>query len=183
MSNENDRNKCVLDKEGLQYFLLDENNVGDVKRLNKITFPVKYDDQFYTHALISGRAFSYAVYDGKHLVAGLCSRLENTQGGWVRVYIMSVAVIPTYRDMGIGSNMLNMLLQSVQQEDIIQDVYLHVQTSNQNAIRFYSRLGFSVKETIPRYYPRLQPPDAVVLSKDIIKPQSASVNKEGHRLQ
>ena len=39
------------------------------------------------------------------------------------------------------------------------------QTNNDEAIRFYSRFGFEVGETVSGYYKRLDPPDAVVLRK------------------
>lgn len=42
---------------------------------------------------------------------------------------------------------------------------LPLQTSNEEAMRFYGRYGFEVGETIPGYYKRLDPPDAVVLRK------------------
>ena len=47
------------------------------------------------------------------------------------------------------------------------------QTNNDEAIRFYSRFGFEVGETVPGYYKRLDPPDAVVLRKRL-QPSSGS---------
>ncbi len=47
------------------------------------------------------------------------------------------------------------------------DAYLHVQTSNEEAIRFYQRAGFEIAETLLGYYRknRLNPPDAYILRK------------------
>jgi hypothetical protein len=42
---------------------------------------------------------------------------------------------------------------------------LPLQTSNEEAIKFYSRAGFQVGETIKHYYRRIEPPHAVVLRR------------------
>jgi ribosomal protein S18 acetylase RimI-like enzyme len=42
-----------------------------------------------------------------------------------------------------------------------------LQTNNEEAIRFYQRFGFELGETIAGYYKRLDPPDAVLLTKDL----------------
>jgi hypothetical protein len=39
------------------------------------------------------------------------------------------------------------------------------QTSNDDAIAFYRRLGFEAGDVVRGYYRRLDPPDAVVLSR------------------
>lgn len=39
------------------------------------------------------------------------------------------------------------------------------QVNNEEAIKFYTRHGFQVGDTIAGYYKRLDPPDAVLLSK------------------
>ncbi len=40
-----------------------------------------------------------------------------------------------------------------------------MQTSNEDAIRFYQRAGFEVGGTVENYYKRLDPPHAVLLRK------------------
>lgn len=47
----------------------------------------------------------------------------------------------------------------------IEEVYLHVQTSNTEALNFYARFGFTIKDTIKNYYKRIDPPDCHVLVK------------------
>ena len=49
----------------------------------------------------------------------------------------------------------------------VGEVYLHVQTSNEEALKFYAHFGFSVTGTIPNYYKRIEPPDCFVVSKHI----------------
>lgn len=61
-----------------------------------------------------------------------------------------------------------MLKEAASHEDIVE-VYLHVQTSNEDAIRFYTQRGFRETGIIQNYYRRITPPHAVVLSK-VLRP-------------
>lgn len=47
----------------------------------------------------------------------------------------------------------------------ISEIYLHVQTNNDDAIAFYKKFGFEITDTIQNYYANITPPDCYVLSK------------------
>ncbi|KAE9614657.1 putative methionine N(alpha)-acetyltransferase NatB transcription regulator GNAT family [Lupinus albus] len=47
----------------------------------------------------------------------------------------------------------------------ISEVYLHVQTNNEDAISFYKKFGFEITETIQNYYTNITPPDCYVLTR------------------
>ncbi|KAL0401638.1 UNVERIFIED_CONTAM: putative N-acetyltransferase san, partial [Sesamum latifolium] len=51
----------------------------------------------------------------------------------------------------------------------IGEVYLHVQTNNEDAIKFYKKFGFEITETI---YTNITPPDCYVVTKFIAQPQA-----------
>jgi ribosomal protein S18 acetylase RimI-like enzyme len=63
--------------------------------------------------------------------------------------------------------LLETVLNSLPKHPNIARVFLHVQTSNEDAIAFYKKFGFTITETIKDYYKRITPPDCYVLSKDI----------------
>jgi hypothetical protein len=61
-------------------------------------------------------------------------------------------------------------------------LYRHVQVNNESAIQFYQKFGFSVVETKPAYYKRIEPADAHVLQKTLRTNNNSSeqTNRVGH---
>lgn len=81
---------------------------------------------------------------------------------------MTFAVLAPYRNKGVGSKLLDNLLKSVaKHEPKIDEVILHVQINNEQAIRLYSKFGFKMKEKITNYYRRVEPRDAYLLYLEI----------------
>jgi hypothetical protein len=78
-----------------------------------------------------------------------------------------------------GRTLLETVLQSVTKHPNIVRIYLHVQTSNADALSFYSKFGFSVVDTIKDYYKRISPPDCHVLAKDLAPPPPAAAAAPG----
>ncbi len=62
-----------------------------------------------------------------------------------------------------GAALLKHTMMAAQSDSNIVEAYLHVQTSNDGAVKFYQRFGFRTGEVIPNYYRRLSPPDALML--------------------
>ena len=140
--------------------------------------------------------FSYvAVCYSDVCVGGIACRCEKTQDAKVKAYIMTIGVLPPYRNMGIGSALLREVLKLITEDSNIHEIYLHVQVdaldrlklctgllnvkspisksefssgqvNNEDAVRFYQKHGFEVVDKIVGYYKRLDPPDCFLLKKD-----------------
>lgn len=78
--------------------------------------------------------------------------------------VLVMAVREGYRDMGIGSHMLNAFIQQCVREGIMS-VVLEVRVTNRKAMEFYRRFGFRPVERLARYYPDDE--DAVLMTMDI----------------
>jgi N-alpha-acetyltransferase 50 len=53
-----------------------------------------------------------------------------------------------------------------------------VQVNNESAIAFYKKFGFEVIDLKKNYYKRIEPADALVLSKDLKKSPQENGNAE-----
>lgn len=143
---------------------LRDKNLMQLKKLNIAIFPVRYNDKYYSDALSSGD-FTKLAYYSDICVGSIACRLEKKEGGGVRVYIMTLGVLAPYRGLGIGSKLLKHCLDLCSQDLSIVEIYLHVQTNNEEAISFYKKFGFEITETIQNYYTNIDPPDCFVLTK------------------
>ncbi|KAB2629375.1 N-alpha-acetyltransferase 50-like [Pyrus ussuriensis x Pyrus communis] len=144
---------------------LRDKNVMQLKKLNTALFPVRYNDKYYADALASGD-FTKLAYFSDICVGAIACRLEKKENGAVRVYIMTLGVLAPYRGLGIGKQLLNHSLDLCAKQNI-SEIYLHVQTNNEDAINFYKKFGFEITETIQNYYTNITPPDCYVLTKYI----------------
>ncbi|KAJ0777923.1 putative transferase transcription regulator GNAT family [Helianthus annuus] len=179
-----------------------DKNLMQLKKLNSVLFPVRYNDKYYADALASHHftklgisiiiiqqirhlygslfEFFYVIvckycwvlsYYSDICVGSIACRLEKKEDGAIRVYIMTLGVLAPYRGLGIGTKLLNHVIDLSSKENI-GEIYLHVQTNNEDAINFYKKFGFEITETIKNYYARITPPDCYVVTKYVGQPQS-----------
>ncbi|KAK6927476.1 GNAT domain [Dillenia turbinata] len=146
-----------------------DKNLMQLKKLNTVLFPVRYNDKYYTDALLSGE-FTKLAYYSDICVGSIACRLEKKEGGAVCVYIMTLGVLAPYRGLGIGTKLLTHVLDLCSKQNI-SEIYLHVQTNNEDAINFYKKFGFEITDTIQNYYTNITPPDCYVLTKIIAQAQ------------
>ncbi|KAK2153767.1 hypothetical protein LSH36_287g05017 [Paralvinella palmiformis] len=138
-------------------------NIKQLKRLNQVVFPVAYNDKFYKDVLEVGELAKLAYFNDI-VVGAVCCR-EDKSDGCRRLYIMTLGCLAPYRRLGIGSKMLEHVLKICEQDGNYDNVYLHVQVNNEDAVKFYEHFGFEIVERNENYYKRIEPADAFVLQK------------------
>lgn len=154
----------------LEFGDLTEKNVGQLKKLNSATFPVHYEDRFYQD-LFKSLEYSKLGYFADVLVGSICGRLEPLADGGKALYIMTLSVLKAYERRSLASQLVKWTIDKAEgkqgQTDEVQEIYLHVQTSNTGALDFYKKFGFEIKEEIKNYYKKIEPPDCYVLRRAI----------------
>ncbi|KAF0752034.1 hypothetical protein AaE_006182 [Aphanomyces astaci] len=162
-------------------------NVGVLRVLNQVIFPVRYTDSFYTDIVSTPRELSKFGYVNGMIVSSICCRVEATPDGLDRVYIMTLGVLEPYRKLKLGESIhdrrhvprfMGRLMRGLHTGGALLDsvlahcerthmdhIYLHVQTSNADAIRFYTTHGFRITQTIYNYYRNISPPDCYILAR------------------
>ncbi|GAA5989015.1 hypothetical protein JCM5350_001750 [Sporobolomyces pararoseus] len=56
----------------------------------------------------------------------------------------------------------------------IEKITLHVQVGNEDGKKFWEKFGFSVVETVPNYYRKIEPSSAWMMERPVLAPSSAS---------
>ena len=155
-----------------------------LKQINSILFPQHYNDFFYIKLLKSVQVYFYLIFLGDELI-GTCGfiisnanaisgndffpREFSHAGETTCCYIMTLGVLSVYRRMGYGKAIWQFIYNHVMSDNFNQSLqfYLHVQVSNELALRFYESLGFKIiGDRIPNYYKRIAESDALVMWRE-----------------
>ncbi|XP_053671351.1 probable N-acetyltransferase san [Anopheles nili] len=142
-------------------------NLKQLKKINTVVLPVSYNDKFYLDVLESGELAKLAYYNDV-VVGAVCSRVDTSEN-MRRLYIMTLGCLYPYRRLGIGTVMVQHILNCVERDGNFDSIFLHVKVDNKGAIEFYKRFGFEIVETKQHYYKRIEPADAHVLQKTLTK--------------
>lgn len=91
-----------------------------------------------------------------------------------RIYIMTLGVLAAYRGRTIGAQLIQSILDHFEEEmgspelKDVTEIALHVQISNDDALKFYiDKFGFEKGEMVENYYRRIDPPHCYKLYKKL----------------
>jgi Acetyltransferase (GNAT) family len=163
-------------------------------RLTTTLLPIKYPDVFYTNVISDPVASTFsrlALYTSKENL----TFLQNSTSipiGWIRcslepypsatsppspttpiynqIYIKALCLLAPYRSMGVATALLDSILEQKEalREHNVQFVFAHVWESNEEALEWYEKRGFSRDEALVEgYYRRLRPQGAWIVRKEI----------------
>ncbi len=129
-----------------------------VMRINLETLPENYSREFYLYIYRGWPdLFLVAEVDGE-VVGYIMCRVERGYSEFSRFFkpvrkghVISIAVLPGYRRMGIGTALMKKALLRMAERGV-DEVYLEVRISNIPAINMYKKLGFRIMRTLWRYY-------------------------------
>ena len=149
--------------------------VEQIKYLNDACFPIKYSQKFYEDLFRPERKnLSILAYYGTDVLCGgiLCRYESEDEPGVFTVYLMTIAVLEPYRRLGIGTMLLNRMIENLEKLGNVRKLKLHVWTTNENAIEFYKKNGFTMDSIDENYYSSLEPKSAWVIHKEIVPSES-----------
>jgi len=128
-----------------------------VMEINLSTLPEHYSDYFYESLLeelpeafivaeISGRVIGYIMCKMEHGFSNF-KKLGFVKKG----HVVSIAVIDEHRRKGFGSVLVDEAINGVKTIHG-SELYLEVRCSNNDAVRLYEKLGFSIIQRLKAYY-------------------------------
>lgn len=128
-----------------------------VMEINLKTLPEHYSDYFYESLLTElPEAFLVAEYAGK-LVGYIMCKTEYGFSNFKKLgfvkkgHVVSVAVLEEHRKKGIGGAIVEEAIKGIKEKKC-DELYLEVRCSNNEAVRLYEKLGFSIKQRLKSYY-------------------------------
>ncbi|KAG1716412.1 hypothetical protein ID866_764 [Astraeus odoratus] len=139
---------------------LTSQNLGTVRKLNSVLFPIKYSEKYYQDIL-------HADIEPFCQLRNICCRFEEKD-----LYLMTMGVLAPYRSRQIGSQAIERIIKAATShaKPKINRIFLHVQVSNEDAKRFYERHGFKEVGIHENYYKKITPRDAWILERQIGSP-------------
>ena len=128
-----------------------------VININRVCLPENYAAYFFLETYNTlPETFLVAEYQGQ--VAGyIMCRLEHGFSDLKKLrfarkgHIISVAVMPDFRRLGIGYSLVEQALSALTAHRA-DECYLEVRINNLPAIDLYKKMGFEITRTIPHYY-------------------------------
>lgn len=155
----------------IQSYALRQFNSADldsVMAINRVCLPENYAPYFFIDTF-NTLPETFIVAEAQGVVVGyIMCRMEHGFSDLRRLrfskkgHIISVAVMPDYRNQGIGYSLVEKALTALMglQAD---ECYLEVRLNNDPAINLYRKMGFEITRTVPRYY--YDSSDAYVMTK------------------
>jgi len=141
-----------------------------VMEINLRTLPEHYSDYFYESLLEElPEAFIVAEISGK-IVGYIMCKIEHGFSNFKKLgfvkkgHIVSIAVIDEHRRKGFGSAIVDEAVKGVKSIQC-SELYLEVRCSNNDAVRLYEKLGFSITQKLKAYYRDGE--DAYVMAIDL----------------
>jgi ribosomal-protein-alanine N-acetyltransferase len=142
-----------------------------VININRVCLPENYAPYFFMDTF-NTMPDTFVVAESQGLVEGyIMCRLEHGFSDMRKLrfarkgHIISVAVMPNFRNMGMGYSLVQAALSALSAHRA-DECYLEVRTNNIPAINLYKKMGFEITRTIPRYY--FDGFDAYVMTKSLI---------------
>lgn len=149
-------------------------NVEQLRKVNTACFPILYNDTFYKDVVIrKNEGLNKFAYWNGFVVGAVCARREPLADGRDRLYLMTLGVLAAYRGRQVGTKLIQSVLdyyQEMKDDELstVDEIALHVQISNDDAIKFYTaRFGFFQGEMVENYYRRIDPPHCYLLYKKL----------------
>lgn len=132
-------------------------DIISVIEINLRTLPEHYSDYFYESLLEElPEGFIVAEIAGKIIGYIMCKMEYGFSNfkklGFVKKgHVVSIAVMDEHRCKGFGTAIVNEAINGVKIRQC-SELYLEVRCSNNDAVRLYEKLGFSIIQRLKAYY-------------------------------
>ncbi|MHA1105681.1 MAG: GNAT family N-acetyltransferase [Promethearchaeota archaeon] len=126
--------------------------INDLSQLNSLEKTTFKDDSFSKETiekLILNHTFFFKIVNNYEKIIGFIIVLEQERN---TLNIINFLIEDDYRNMGLGSYLLNYVLMEVEKSQIYKRIILNVRTSNLSALKLYKNHNFRTIKEVNNYY-------------------------------
>ena len=121
-------------------------DIAGIFTVNKLCLPIYYSVNDWLYMINTTSKFLTYIYKDKNIIMGyLLAEISSD-----RYHILSIAVIPNFRKLGIGKELLEALKKINENKKKIISLNVHVE--NKIAINFYKKNNFIISKELVNYY-------------------------------
>jgi [ribosomal protein S18]-alanine N-acetyltransferase len=138
----------------MHYRLFEPADFPDLYAIEEVCFqpPYRFTRRYMRQLIASPSSATWiAEQDGN--MRGFAVVEWARQTSVVVAYIATIEVLPEFRKLGVGAELLRRLEGSANAERAIA-IWLHVDFENSSAIRLYERLGYTSRGRAENFYAR-----------------------------
>jgi len=130
----------------ITYRAMTRDDAAGVADVEEACFAIPWSRESFWKEADNPFAFYILAFDGEKVVGFI--------GCWITIdeaQITNVAVLPSYRNRGIGRGLLETMIREVQKKGVTA-MTLEVRPSNAPALALYERFGFKTAGRRKKYY-------------------------------
>ena len=141
----------------MHYRLFEPDDFDDLYDIEEVCFqqPERFTRRYMRRLIGSANSATW-IAEEKAKMTGFAIVEWAEQGNGVTAYIATIEVLPEFRKLGVGAELLRRLEGSANAERAVA-VWLHVDMENAAAIRLYERLGYANSGRAENFYARNRP--------------------------
>ena len=134
-------------------------DIDDVLKVEEECFVISWTREDFEREMVENKMALYFVAKIDEKIVGYAGMWHVVNEG----QITNVAVLPEYRNMSVGSALMEELIKSAEEREMI-GITLEVKISNYTAQRLYSKYGFKPEGIRKNYYKDTNE-DAIIMWK------------------
>lgn len=131
---------------GIRIRLAHRPDLEAICNVEELSFPDPYPQTLLAKLLHENPKTFFVAEAQDGIITGYCAAVEEL----TRAHLISIAVLPRYRQQGIGKALIGALITSLGSE--VRELRLEVKEGNVEAVKLYEGLGFRSAGLIEGYY-------------------------------
>jgi len=150
----------TLPRSNFYFRSIIRDDIPAVKELHIELFPVRYSEEFYDN-LFQDKYYTILAFSMEcHTLAGLATarvldgdpKFPGACVDDVEGYIMTLGVASIFRRQGLGSQLLQKIVELMSYTARCDCISLHMKVGNTGALQLYQANDFFITEQLPQHY-------------------------------